>query len=395
MSRDAGRGRRTRERVSRGASLVGQEYDVEVGPVAHGGHCVARHEGRVIFVRHALPGEQVRVRVTEGEEGSAYLRADAVRIDRASVHRVQPPCPVAVPLGCGGCDFQHATLAHQRELKAAVLQEQLSRLAGLELEVTVQPVAGDLPVQDEGLRWRTRMQYERAADGGRGLRRHRSHDVVPIEDCPIAHPDAREPGQGTGAVTETVVAAGQERAFEVAADGFWQVHPGAPRVLVETVLEFLAPQPGESVLDLYAGVGLFAGFLAPRVAPGQVEVVEGDRTATSYAKRNLAGTGARVHTDRVDRWLARRRRDDPDGHVDLVVLDPPRAGAKRAVVAPVAALRPRAIAYVACDPAALARDVGTFAAEGYELAGLRAFDLFPMTHHVEAVALLVPRRHVS
>ncbi len=383
-----GRARRTRERASRGASLVGREYDVEVGPVAHGGHCVARHEGRVIFVRHALPGERVRVRVTEGEEGSPYLRADAVEVTEPSAHRVVPPCPVAVPFGCGGCDFQHATLPHQRELKAAVVREQLQRLAGIERDVVVGPVAGDLPDQDAGLRWRTRMQYEATPDGRRGLRRHRSHDVVPVEDCLIAHPDAREPDGRDRTVTEVVAAAGTERSFEVAADGFWQVHPGAPRVLVETVIDLLAPQPGEALLDLYAGVGLFAGFLAPLVAPGRVDTVEGDRRATAYAARNLEGTGAQVHTDRVDRWLARRRRDEPDAQVDLVVLDPPRTGAKRGVVVPVAALRPRAIAYVACDPAALARDVGLFAAESYELADLRAFDLFPMTHHVECVALL-------
>src|SRR5690606_39788678 len=203
-----------------------------------------------------------------------------------------------------------------------------------------------------------------------------------------AHPDAREPDGRDRTVTEVVAAAGTERSFEVAADGFWQVHPGAPRVLVETVIDLLAPEPGEALLDLYAGVGLFAGFLAPLVAPGRVETVEGDRRATAYAARNLEGTGAQVHTDRVDRWLARRRRDEPDAQVDLVVLDPPRTGAKRGVVVPVAALRPRAIAYVACDPAALARDVGLFAAEGYELADPRAFGLFPMTHHVECVALL-------
>src|SRR5690606_21647555 len=179
--------------------------------------------------------------------------------------------------------FRHATLPHQRELKAAVVREQLQRLAGIERDVVVEPVAGDLPDQDAGLRWRTRMQYEATPDGRRGLRRHRSHDVVPVEDCLIAHPDAREPDARDRTVTEVVAAAGTERSFEVAADGFWQVHPGAPRVLVETVIDLLAPEPGEALLDLYAGVGLFAGFLAPLVAPGRVDTVEGDRRATAYA----------------------------------------------------------------------------------------------------------------
>lgn len=383
--------RRPRERASRGASLVGSELDVEVGAIAHGGHCVARVDGRVVFVRHALPGEHVRVRVTEGDEGSPFLRADAVEMRSASPDRVEAPCPVAGPGLCGGCDLQHVALPAQRAWKAAVVREQLQRLAGRDRPVIVEEVPGDLPANAEGLRWRTRMRYETTPDGRRGLRRHRSHDVVPIDDCLLEHPDAARrralpPGS---TVTETVTAAGRERAFTVDADGFWQVHPGAPRVLVETVLAQLAPQPGERALDLYGGVGLFAAFLADAVGPsGAVDVVEGDRAAADHARSNLAGhSGLRVHADRVDRWLSRRAREGGEA-VDLVVLDPPRTGAKRAVVAPIAALRPRAVAYVACDPAALARDVGIFGELGYELADLRAFDLFPMTHHVECVALL-------
>ena len=343
-----------------------------IGAVAHGGHCVARTpEGQVVFVRHALPGETVRVRVTEDD--GRFLRADAVEVLEASPHRVVAPCPLARPDGCGGCDFQHATPVYQRELKAAVVHEQLQRLAGLDLPVVVEEVP---PL----LRWRTRMQYVRLPDGRRGLRKHRSHDVVPVADCLIAAPDAREPGEpGPGTVTERVGAHG----FEVAADGFWQVHPAAPQVLVDAVLDMLQPRPGERSLDLYAGVGLFSAFLAEH---GPVVAVESDRRAASYAEANLADSpDARVVAARVDRVLRRGL----DGSFDLVVLDPSRAGAKRAVVEGITALRPRAVAYVACDPAALARDVGYFAEAGYALRSLRAFDLFPMTHHVECVAHLV------
>ncbi len=354
-----------------------RRLELEVGPVAHGGHFVARHEGQVVFVRHALPGERVTVEVTEDD--GRFLRADAIEVHVASDERVEAPCPYAGPGACGGCDFQHVTLAEQRRLKAAVVREQLSRLAGLEREVTVEEV----PPAD-GLGWRSRMQYVHLPDGGRGLRRHRSHDVIPIDRCLIAAPGAREPGNGT--VAEIVESRHGTREFEVAADGFWQPHVAAPRTLVECVLDLVQPRAGEAVVDLYAGVGLFASFLAEAVGPqGSLVAVEGDRAASRHAATNLAGFAwARTIAGRVDRVL-----DRGVGDADVVVLDPPRAGARRKVVRAIADLRPRAVAYVACDPAALARDVGYFAEFGYELAQLRAFDLFPMTSHLECVAHLV------
>jgi tRNA/tmRNA/rRNA uracil-C5-methylase (TrmA/RlmC/RlmD family) len=347
--------------------VTGDEYDVDVERVAHGGHCVGRVDGRVVFIRHALPGERVRVRVT-GEEKS-FLRGDAIEILTASPDRVEPPCPLAHPDGCGGCDFQHVSLPAQRRMKASVVGEQLARLAGIEREVTVEEVPPTT-------RWRTRMQYVDLPGGAKGLRQHRSHTVIEVDDCLIAAADAREPGQEL--VTESVL--GHD--FAVAADGFWQVHPEAPRVLVETVLGFLKPQPGERALDLYSGVGLFSAFLAEAVGPdGHVLAVEGDRRATRSAEHNLRPyPWVTVRCAPVEKAV--------DGQADIVVLDPPRAGAKRAVVAKIAALQPRAVAYVACDPAALARDLAYFAEAGYQLADLRAFDLFPMTHHVECVALL-------
>jgi tRNA/tmRNA/rRNA uracil-C5-methylase (TrmA/RlmC/RlmD family) len=396
--------RHPRARRPRGRSRVGERFEVEVGPVAHGGHCVARAEGRVVFVRHALPGERVVVEVTEGTDGDRFWRGDAVEVHSASPDRVRAPCPVAGPGLCGGCDFQHVALPAQRDLKAAVVREQLARLAGLDWPVEVEAVTGDLPVQREGLGWRTRVRYATTDDGLRGMRAHRSRRVVPVEECLIAHPRARVlsdaphaphqgpagslpgPGAADEVVTETVRAGEVVHDFAVAADGFWQVHPGAPRVLVETELDLLEPQPGERVLDLYAGVGLFARFLADRVGPGaRLVAVEGDRRAAAHARRNLAAhEGAVVETGSVDRVLAGGF-DEP---FDLVALDPPREGARRAVVEHVVDRRPRAVAYVACDPAALARDLAVFAEHGYGLVRLRALDLFPMTHHVECVALL-------
>jgi tRNA/tmRNA/rRNA uracil-C5-methylase (TrmA/RlmC/RlmD family) len=406
--------RRGQPAPGRGRSLVGRRATVDVGPVAHGGHCVARIEGQVVFVRHAIPGERVVVEITDGEERSRFLRGDAVEVLQPADDRVRPQCRFAGPGMCGGCDFQHVSMPGQRRLKASVVAEQLRRLAGLDLAVEVEPVPGDR----EGLGWRTRVQYAVDPAGHAGLRRHRSHDVVVIDDCPIGHPDlppvTDRDWQGADAVEAIVSGTGQHlrvvesgdelfldgppvlteraagRSWQVSGSGFWQVHPGAADALVEAVVAGLGPVPGERAADLYAGVGLFSAALAERVGPtGAVVAVEADRVAAVDAAENLADL-PQVHaaTDRVERAL--RHGTVPAS--DLVVLDPPRTGAKRRVVEGIVRLRPRAVAYVACDPAALARDVAIFAEHGYRLASLRAFDLFPMTHHVECVAILTPER---
>jgi tRNA/tmRNA/rRNA uracil-C5-methylase (TrmA/RlmC/RlmD family) len=366
----APRQRHTRARKARGASRVGERFEAVVGPIAHGGHFIVRlepPESRVVFVRHAVPGERVVVEITEGTDGDRFWRGDAVDVLELSPDRVPPPCPYAGPDLCGGCDFQHVAVPAQRALKTAVVREQLARLAGLTWDGEVEAVPGD----DHGLRWRTRQRYVRLPDGSQAMRKHRSHDLVPVDTCLI---EAPEPSDHTAL----------GRSFEVAEDGFWQVHPGAPDALVTTVMQMLRPVPGERCLDLYAGVGLFAAFLLDAVgASGRVVAIEGDPTASALAATNCPG--AEVASGRVDQVLASYEDD-----FDLVVLDPPREGARRAVVEQIVARTPRAVAYVACDPAALARDLATFAELGYRLRELRGFDLFPMTHHVECVALLEP-----
>ncbi len=377
-----------------------------MGAVAHGGHCVARlpePESRVVFVRHALPGERVVIEITEGNDGDRFWRGDAVSVLEASPDRVEAPCPYAGPALCGGCDFQHVAVSAQRDLKTTVVREQLVRLGRVDpaselvtgLHVEAVPVPGRA---DDGLRWRTRQRYAVTPDGRPAMRAHRSHDLVLVDDCLIAVEEARprrdvepgrqgewSPGQPEAMTSSREVTAGSAtHSFSVAADGFWQVHPEAPRVLVETVLDLLRPEPGERALDLYAGVGIFARFIGEATG-ARVVAVEADRAACQHARANLAElTGARVECGPTDRAL-RSGLDEP---FDLVVLDPPREGAKRVVVEQVVDRRPRAVAYVACDPAALGRDVAIFAEHGYALTAIRAFDLFPMTHHVECVALL-------
>ncbi|WP_091186985.1 class I SAM-dependent RNA methyltransferase [Microlunatus flavus] len=394
---------------------------VEVGPVAHGGHCVARLDvgdggpGRVVFVRHALPGERVLVTLTDLSH-DRFWRGDATEVLEPSPDRVEPPCPVAGPGLCGGCDWQHASLPAQRRLKTAVVAEQLQRLAGIdwdgEVEAVPVPGSGD----DDGLGWRTRMRYHADAEGRAALRRHRSHELVAVPDagCPIASPRTPSVVDRTWPAGAEVVAAGtptgtallvgrraevtgdatpeggltevvRGRAYAVPADGFWQVHPAAADTLVGAVLDGLAPRAGERAFDLYGGVGLFAGALVD--AGCQVWGLESGRAAVAAARRNLADAGrdARFTADRVEQGLAKLPRT-----VDLVVLDPPRTGAGARVVRDVLARRPRAVAYVACDPAALARDLATAGKHGYEATSIRGFDLFPMTQHVECVAVLRP-----
>ncbi|NYV73546.1 class I SAM-dependent RNA methyltransferase [Streptomyces sp. UH6] len=433
-------------------SLVGEEYEVEIGPVAHGGHCIARtDEGQVLFVRHTLPGERVVARVTEGEEGARFLRADAVHIIEASKDRVEAPCPFAGPGKCGGCDWQHAKPGAQRRLKGEVVAEQLQRLAGLTPEEagwdgTVMPAEGDKVPAGQVPSWRTRVQY--AVDPGTGqagLRKHRSHEVQVIDHCMIAAEGVSELGierrewsgmesveaiAATGSQDRQVILTPREgarlpiveldrpvsvmrvgekdggvhrvhgrpfvreradgRTYRVGSGGFWQVHPKAADTLVTAVMQGLLPRKGETALDLYCGVGLFAGALADRLGDeGAVLGIESGKRAVEDARHNLDGFDrVRIEQGKVEAVLPRTGITE----VDLIVLDPPRAGAGRKTVSHLASLGARRIAYVACDPAALARDIAYFRDGGYRVRTLRVFDLFPMTHHVECVAILEPAK---
>jgi tRNA/tmRNA/rRNA uracil-C5-methylase (TrmA/RlmC/RlmD family) len=415
---------------------IGDVLELAVGEAVHGGWCVCRQDetGRVVFVRHALPGERVRAVITQTT--ARFARADAVEILRASADRVTAPCPYARPGGCGGCDWQHASLAAQRAIKAAVIRQQLSRIAGIDREVTVEPVDGD----QSGLGWRTVVTFAVDPGGRAGLRRHRSHEVIGIDSCAIAHPLVTDTGvtaarwPSAQSVQCSVAPAAGERGlvvtragragaaglpainadsvqlvgrsgahvpvrghgyliqraagrnWRVSLGGFWQVHPGAADALAAAVLAGLGPQPGETALDLYSGVGLFAGVVAEAVGPGgAVIAIEQDAAAVRDARHNL----------KPWRW-ARAVRGDV-GHVlqatdltaaSVAVLDPPRSGAARPVIDALCQAPLLRIGYVSCDPATLARDLRLLAGGGWQLRDLRGFDTFPMTHHVECLATL-------
>jgi tRNA/tmRNA/rRNA uracil-C5-methylase (TrmA/RlmC/RlmD family) len=387
---------------------TGDLIEVTIEKVAHGGHFIARHEGAVIFVRHAIPGERCTIEVTS--TGSSFNRADVVEVHEQSEHRVEAPCQYAHRAGCGGCDFQHINPAYQRQLKADVIKEQFSRIAKLPVEVEVEEVS-------KSTHWRTRAIATTNRNGKLGFYKSRSHTVVPVSDCLIcvetmelktlaashlkADMRVEVSASNTGERTIALAATrGEEKArisegpvvlrenvlgkvLEVSQASFWQSNEKAPEVLTQTVLDFAQLKNGEHVLDLYGGVGLFTAAIVDSIgATGHVDLIEGSKVATADASRNFANyPNVTIATGDVAKLLPRITA------ADVVVLDPPRDGAGKEAIAHIARLSPRAIVYVACDPAALARDSAYLADHSYSLVKLRAFDLFPMTHHIECVAL--------
>lgn len=397
------------EKTLRKADLsVGQRFVVTIEKIAHGGHFIARHLGAVIFVRHAIPGEEVEIEITS--TGSSFNRADVVKVVSASSDRVSAPCQFAHRAGCGGCDFQHISLERQRQLKSEVITEQFSRIAKKEVNVQVEEVDGPLG-------YRTRFTAVTTRDGALGFRQARSNKVVPVSDCRILQPELKyqelsnrkwkgdlQVEVSISSTGERTIATGYTRdespvrtsegpdiatylvndfPLEVSQRSFWQSHKRAPHVLTEAVLKYAEIKVGDQVLDLYGGVGLFTSQAIELVGEsGRIDLVEGSKSATGDALRNFAEHAhVGIHTGDVEKILPRFSK------ADVIILDPPREGAGKNVVQSMVSLKPRAIVYVACDPAALARDSAYLENSGYELADIRAFDLFPMTQHIESVAL--------
>jgi len=390
------------------ALKIGDLIELTIEKVAHGGHFIARHDGAVIFVRHAIPGEKCTIEITS--TGSSFNRADVVAVSEPSEFRVEPPCKYSHRAGCGGCDFQHISSAHQRTLKSHVITEQFSRIANKEVSVEVEEVG-------QSVGWRTRAIATTNRNGKLGFYKSRSHSIAPVDNCLICvegmnfseissrelKGDVRVEISASNTGERSIALAptrGEEKArltegpavlhevvdgrtIEVSHESFWQSHVKAPEVLTNVVLDFAQLLPGEHVLDLYGGVGLFTAAIIDVVGDsGHVDLIEGSKVATEDARRNFSAfKNVTIATGDVAKLLPRV------SAADVVVLDPPREGAGKDVIALITALKPRAIVYVACDPAALARDTAYLEDHSYSLASLRAFDLFPMTHHIECVAL--------
>ena len=418
---------------------VGAELELDVTNVAHGGIFIARNEGRVVFVSDTLPGERVRARLTSASHKS-FWRAETVEVLTPAPER-QPHIWASAALDrdpvdrAGGAEFGHIELGFQRELKRQVLADALKRMAGTLSDVTVEPVPvgpnaspGDAA---DGTGWRTRVRLHVDEDGSVGPYAARSHRVIPVGDLPLADRlleaaaplDKMFPGAASVDIvapslgTVQILVAEQDdkgrrrptpktlirevvgdREFRLDAAGFWQVHTSAAETLYRAVQDTVdadAFDPRAANLDLYGGVGLLAAAVGDRFGSTvRMTSVESDPQATDFAAENLAEwVGASVQTSRVDRFLNALVRDSSAAErarqsAATVILDPPRSGAGKEVIDLLGALGPAQIVYVACDPVALARDIALLAGHGYTLRRLRAFDLFPNTHHVEAVALL-------
>ena len=339
-----------------------------------------------------------------------FIRADVVDVISASPDRLIAPCHYAHRNGCGGCDFQHISISRQRTLKAEVITEQFERIAKQMISIEVEEV-------DQPLHWRTRVTATTDASGAIGFYSSRSHQVIPVKECLIAVPEigiAELAGQKLPADVRLEIACSSEgermlaqgsksgegkfrqnsgpavlhervgnRLLQVSQRSFWQGHKRAAQVLTQVVSDFAEIKASEHVLDLYGGVGLFTAACLDEVGPsGSVHLVEGSKDATIDAKANFAqNTNVEISTGDVAKVITRI------DSADVVILDPPREGAGKNVIQEITRIAPRSIVYVACDPAALARDTGYLAEHGYLIKKIRAFDLFPMTHHIESVAL--------
>jgi tRNA/tmRNA/rRNA uracil-C5-methylase (TrmA/RlmC/RlmD family) len=404
--------------------MQGREVEVEATNIAHGGYGVARLDGRVIFVADAIPGERVRARIVDDRK-PRFWWADTVEVLEPSPHRrphLWPEADVSrdPAVRPGGADFGHIVPAHQRALKAHVLADSLQRMARIEREVEVEAVDG--PADGGG--WRTRERLHVADDGTIGPYAARSHRVIRVSGLPLGTSELGEvaplhermPEHAGGDVEVLAPSVGGarlilgtqaptvirervgEREFRVDDAGFWQVHAAAPLTLthaVQAAIDEALFDPRAANLDLYGGVGLLAAAVGDRFGPTtRITSIESDPRATEHAQENLADwLGAQAITARVERWVRALADASAAERARLgaatVVLDPPRSGAGRPVLEAIAAVAPAQLVYVACDPVAFARDAGVLAELGYELTGLRAFDLFPSTHHVEAVGSFV------
>ena len=379
---------------------VGEKFTTSIEKVAHGGHFIARHEGAVFFIRPGIPGEKVVVEVTS--TGKSFNRGDVLEVLEPSADRVKAPCSFAHRLGCGGCDFQHIAIARQRDLKSDVITEQFARIAKMDLKVTVEEVA-------EPLHWRTRAILNIDGSGKAGFFGSRSHNSIQIDDCLTCVPELKltevtsrtwQPNSkleisanklGDRIITSGEVIEGSEKLvevvgsnnFQVSHSSFWQSHKSAPTVLTDAIMQYAELQSGDQVLDLYGGVGLFtAAALTAVGATGRVDLVEASSSAIGDAKINFENTSnVNIYLGEVAKIMPRI------DSADVVILDPPRDGAGQLVLQQISVLNPKRIVYVACDPAALARDCAFANDLGWNLTKVRAFDLFPMTHHIEMVAL--------
>lgn len=402
--------------MSAESSLSPGELTLLAGAAANGGSCVAHHEGRVVFVRYALPGERVRVRVT-ADRGS-YWHAEVVEVLDASADRTDSLCPIAGAEGAGCCDLAFAIPEAARTLKGQVVANQLERLGGHHWSGEAQPLSDCGPTG-----WRTRVRLEVGADARPGFHRYHSDELVTDLRCAQLPPgmldglaqacspadlsanaqlhvavddDGRRHVVRTlrkGGRTATNVVQGNyeatqrvgRRSWEVPVTAFWQAHRDAARVYSALVTDWAQPGTGMSVWDLYGGVGVFAAALGDAVGEsGRVLCVDTSRASTRAARAALVDLPqVDIINDSVRRAVSAQK-----AGADIAVLDPPRSGAGRDVIDLLAAAGVRRVVHIGCEAASFARDIGLYLGHGYAVERITVFDAFPLTHHTECIALL-------
>ncbi|HYP28785.1 MAG TPA: class I SAM-dependent RNA methyltransferase [Blastocatellia bacterium] len=399
--------------MNRKGLAVGDVVELEAERLSYGGDAVAHYEGLAVFIPLAAPGERLRIRITERKK--SFARGVIEEIIEPSPERREAPC--AYFGRCGGCQLQHLSYPAQLAAKSAFVSDALKRIGKIDWTREVEVRSSE----EFGYRTRAQVKSERVANPseGSGVRigfhRAGSHSVIDVESCPILTPElnsalssiragasASVPGEielaaGDGEVgsaplipqgpAETVARKIGGETYTFGPSTFFQ---GNRFLLEELVDEAVGEESGRLAVDLYAGVGLFTIRLAR--AFERVIGVESDPQASSFARANLSENGVanvEFHNDRAEGWLRGFVTKIVGGEEtpDLVVLDPPRAGAAEAIEHLIDA-RPARISYVSCDPATLARDLRKLLDSGYEMKSVKAFDLFPQTYHVETVARL-------
>lgn len=400
-----GEGRARENRLRAGATV-----EVEVERILPGGLGLAHVAGQTVLVALAAPGDRMRARIERVRGAVAF--ASIAEIVEPSPVRVEPPCPYFGR--CGGCDFQQLTYQAQLGSKVEIIRDCLRRIARIEPPTHI-PITASPNIWH----YRSRAEWQYQRRGSRlGYFERGTHNICDVVECPVIVPELQETlgdlraevhahqlpvdatefravtGDGAAVTLTSPLDTGANQAealrtvagerYRFNADCFFQINHDLLAPLVHAAT---ADAAGAKAVDLYCGVGLFTLPLARRFE--HVTGVEGNPAACEYARLNLADAhldNATIETSGVGEWLMRHA--ETHAPVELVLLDPPRAGAEGDAAQGILALQPARIAYVSCDPATLARDLKIFTTHGYHLDSLQAFDMFPQTHHVETVAQL-------
>jgi len=388
---------------------IGDIITLNIGEIVHGGHFIARHNNQVIFVRHGISGEVANVKITSIKSKLAF--GDAIEILKPSKDRVKPPCKYSKPDGCGGCDFQHISPEIQKSLKKFIIQDQFKRIAKIDINPDI--ISSE---PSTGLNWRSRLDLAISNNGKIGLYIHKSNKVIEIDECLIAvnkinksevfnknwdSPDrlsmsvSSENELNVSRLGKTILGSDKlketvdDNTYVISPKSFWQSHKNAPKLLLQQVIKYADIKLGDTVCDLYGGAGLFTAPIAKLTGDsGKTHLIERDNNCIKDAKKMFqSNKNIIIHHGKVEQKLGKIKK------IDIIILDPPRNGAGRQVIHQIIDKKPKSIVYVSCDPASLARDIKILIKNNYLLDNILGLDLFPMTHHIECIALLIRKNN--